>query len=109
MSSRIAIDLPRDLSEQEQEELAAALRELDEVERADVLGARSIDLETISIGVQLGTQIGSLAAPVFEKIIGLIRGRRIKGVKITFPNGTSLEVDEASGKDLKQLLELVSP
>jgi hypothetical protein len=107
MSERFAIELPNDLTEQEQQELVASLREIDEVEQADVLSARSVDLATISVGVQLATQIGSAMGPVVEKIVGVIKGRQIKGVKISFPGGTSIEVDEISGKDLKQLLELV--
>jgi hypothetical protein len=105
--SQFAIDLPVDLSEDEQESLVASLRELDDVEDAEVLDSRMVDLATISVGVQLATQVGTAIGPVVEKVIGLIRGRRIKGVKITFPGGTSIAVDEISGKDLKQLLELV--
>jgi hypothetical protein len=105
--SEFAIDLPKDLSDDEQEALITSLREIDEVEDAELLDSRMVDLATITVGVQLATQIGSAAGPVFEKIIGVIRGRRIKGVKISFPGGTTIAVDEISGKDLKQLLELV--
>ena len=105
--SQFAIDLPKDLSPEEQESLVASLREIDEVENADVLESRMVDLATITVGVQLATQIGSAAKPVVQKIIEVIRGRQIKGVKITFPGGTSIAVDEISGKDLQQLLEIV--
>ncbi len=109
MSERLAIELPEGLTEEEQDELIASLREIDEVEQAENLGpSRSVDLETISVGVQLATQIGTLMGPAVGKIIGLIRGRQIKGVKLSFSDGTSVEVDEISGKDLEQLLERVN-
>ena len=105
MTDRLAIELPPDLSEAEQELLVASLQDLDEVQRADNLGpSRGVDLQTISVGVQLATQIGGLLGPVVSKIIELIRGRRIKGVKLSLPDGTTLAVDEISGKDLDQLL-----
>jgi hypothetical protein len=107
--SELAIELPNNLTKEQQAEIVASLREIDEVEQAENLGpSRSPDMATISVGVQLATQVGSLIAPVVEKIIGVIRGRQIKGVKIVFPGGTSIAVDEISGKDLKQLLELVA-
>jgi hypothetical protein len=107
MSEMFAIDLPKDLSAEEQGALVASLREIDDVEEAKVLDSRIVDLATITVGVQLATQIGSAVGPVIEKVIGVIRGRRIKGVKISFPDGMTIAVDEISGKELKQLLELV--
>jgi hypothetical protein len=106
MSERLAIELPDDLSEEEQNELVASLRAIDEVEQADNLGpSRSVDLETISVGVQLATQIGGLIGPVVSKIIEVVRGRQIKGVTLSLPDGTTIAIDEISGKDLDQLLE----
>ena len=105
MSDRLALELPPDLSEAEQDELVASLQAIDEVEQADNLGpSRSVDLATISVGVQLATQIGGLIAPVVNKIIEVVRGRRIKGVKLSFPDGTTVAVDDIAGKDLDQLL-----
>jgi hypothetical protein len=108
MNDRFALELPSDLSDGERDELVASLREVDGVERAEVLDTRSIDLATISVGVQLASQVQDLVAPVIEKIVNVVRGRQIKGVKIQFPGGASVAVDEISGKDLKQLLELVA-
>jgi hypothetical protein len=106
MSERLAIELPDNLSEEEQNELVASLRAIDEVEQADNLGpSRSVDLETISVGVQLATQIGGLIGPVVTKIIEVIRGRQIKGVTLSLPDGTTVAIDEISRKDLDQLLE----
>jgi hypothetical protein len=105
MSDRLAIELPPDLSEDEQNELVASIQAIDEVEDAENLGpSRSIDLETISVGVQLATQIGGLVGPVVKKIVEVIKGRSIKGVKLSFADGTTVAVDEISGKDLDQLL-----
>jgi hypothetical protein len=108
VSERLAIELPEDLSEEAQDELVASLREIDAVEQAENLGpSRSVDLATISVGVQLATQIGSLVGPVVKTIIGVIRGRQIKGVTLSFSDGTTVAVDEISSKDLDQLLERV--
>jgi hypothetical protein len=108
MSARLAIELPEDLSEDEQDQLVASLREMDEVEYAENLGpSRSVDMQTISVGVQLATQIGTLVGPALKAIIGVIRGRQIKGVALSLPDGTKVAVDEISGKDLDRLLERV--
>jgi hypothetical protein len=106
MSERLAVELPNDLSEEEQNELVASIRAIDEVDQADNLGpSRSVDLETISVGIQLATQLGGLIGPVVTKIVEVIRGRHIKGVTVSLPDGTTLAIDEISREDLDQLLE----
>src|SRR5215213_5329236 len=107
MFSAIGIEFPKTaLTAADERELVDSLSALDEVESADVLQPRSVDLETISIGVTLATQLGGAVAPVFEKILALIRGRRIKGVKITLGDKT-IEADDISPKDLQALLDKV--
>ena len=108
MNDRFALELPDDLNEQERDELVASLRDLEGVGSAEVLDARMVDLATISVGVQLAGQVQELLGPVVEKIVNVVRGRQIKGVKLVFPGGMSIAVDEISGKDLKQLLETVT-
>ena len=106
MNARLAIELPDDLSEAQQDELIASLRQIDEVERARNLGpSRGVDLQTISIGIQLATQIAGLIGPAVKKIIGAIQRHQIKGVCMSLPDGTSIAVDEISPKDLDNLLE----
>jgi hypothetical protein len=106
MGERLAIELPDDLSEEEQNEVVASIRAIDEVEQADNLGpSRTVDLATISVGIQLATQLGGLIGPVVNKIIEVIRGRHIKGVTLSLPDGTTLAIDEISGKDLDHLLD----
>jgi hypothetical protein len=108
MSDRLAIELPPDLSEEEQNELVTSIQAIDDVEDAENLGpSRSVDLETISVGVQLATQLGGLVGPAVKKIIDVIKGRSIKGVQLSFPDGTTVAVDEISGKDLDHLLAQV--
>jgi hypothetical protein len=105
MSDRLAIELPSDVTAEDQDAIVASLRELEEVEQAENLGpSRSVDLETISVGVQLAGQIGALIGPVVSKIINIVRGRRIKGVHLSLPDGTTLAVDEISPDDLDRLL-----
>ncbi len=101
MSDRLTIELPADVTQEQRDELVASLRALDEVTRADDLTSRSVDGATITLGVQLATAM----APAVDKVVDTIRGRPIKGVKLTFPEGGSISVDEISGKDLRQLLE----
>jgi hypothetical protein len=106
MGERLAIELPDDLSEDEQNALVDSIRAIDEVDQADNLGpSRSVDLETISVGIQLATQLGGLIGPVVTKIVEVIRGRHIKGVTVSLPDGTTLAIDEISSKDLDRLLE----
>ena len=101
MSERLAIELPADVPEHERDDLVQALRELGDVERADVLTSRSVDANTVTIGMQMATAL----APAVDKVVDTIRGRPIRGVKLTFPGGGSLSVDEISGKNLQQLLD----
>lgn len=106
MNERLAIELPDDLSQVKQEELIASLRQIDEVKGAENLGpSRGLDLQTISIGIQLATQIKGLIGPAVKKIIGTIQGHQIKGVRLSLPDGTSIAVDEISPKDLDNLLK----
>ena len=101
MTDRLAIELPAGVPDEQRDELVRSLRELSEVERADVLTSRSVDAGTITIGMQMATAL----APAVDKVVDTIRGRPIKGVKLTFPGGASLSVDEISGRDLRQLLD----
>jgi hypothetical protein len=101
MSERLTIELPADVPEEQRNDLVRSLRELSEVERADVLTSRNVDANTITIGMQMATAL----APAVDKVVDTIRGRPIKGVKLTFAGGGSLSVDEISGKDLRQLLD----
>jgi hypothetical protein len=106
MAERLAIELPAGVGEEARDELVASLQDIEEVDAAENLGpSRSVDLETISIGVQLAAQIGGLAGPVVKRIVGLIRGRDIKGVELSLPDGTTIAVDEISSEDLDHLLE----
>jgi hypothetical protein len=106
MSERLAIELPSDLSQEEQSQLVDSIRAIDEVDQADNLGpSRSVDLETISVGIQLATQLGGLIGPVVTKLVEVIRGRHIKGVTVSLPDGTTLAIDEISQEDLDRLLE----
>jgi hypothetical protein len=100
MSDRLAIELPAEIPQQQRDELLRSLQGLDEVEQADVLASRSIDPATITIGIKLVSALG----PVMDKLLDTLRGSRIKGLKLTLPGGTSISVDEISGKDLQQLL-----
>ena len=106
MTERLAIELPDDLSEAQQDALIASLQQIDEVEEAENLGpSRGVDLQTISIGIELATQIAGLIGPVVKKIIGTIQGHQIKGVRMSLPDGTTVAVDEISPKDLDNLLD----
>lgn len=106
MSERLAIELPDDLSKAQQEELIASLRQIDEVKGAVNLGpSRGVDLQTISIGIQLATQIGGLIGPAVKMIIGTIQRHQIKGVRMSLPDGTTVAVDQISPKDLDNLLD----
>jgi hypothetical protein len=105
MSERFSIELPANVTDDQRDDLVSSLREIDDVQRAEVLTSRSVDAATITLGVQLATQVGGAIAPIVDRVIEIIRGRQIKGVELTFPGGVTISADEISGKDLKQLLE----
>jgi hypothetical protein len=101
------IDLPADTPPEQAQTLAAEIRTLAEVENTGTLAARGLDPVSIGVWVKLAVSVvGAVktAVPVIEKVINQIRGKGVKGAKITFADGIVVSVDEISLKDLQALL-----
>jgi hypothetical protein len=101
------ISLPDSTSTAQQEDLEAALQDMHDVEGAGLSQTRAIDPATIQIWVKVaGEVIATTAAalPVIEKTVALIRGKGVKGAKITLPGGATLQVDSASADDIRRIV-----
>jgi hypothetical protein len=108
MSPRFKIDLPADVEAAKAQHLLAELKALDGVQSAGTLTTRGLDPASLGLWVQLASGIVATAAaamPVLQKIVELVRGRGIKGAKLTFADGTTLSVDAISARALKDLLD----
>jgi hypothetical protein len=107
MSQRFKIELPADCPTEEAKALVAEVKTLDHVQNAGTLTVRGLDPASIGLWIQLASGIVTTAVaavPVIQKIAELLRGRGVKGAKLTFADGTVLAVDEISAHDLKDLL-----
>jgi hypothetical protein len=107
MSQRFKIELPADCPAEEAKTLVAEVKAMEDVQNAGTLTARSLDPASIGLWVQLASGIvtaTAAAVPVIQRIAELLRGRGVKGAKLTFADGTVLTVDDISAHDLKNLL-----
>ena len=105
------ISLPDSTSASQQRELESALQKMANVEDAGVSETRSIDPESIMLWVKLAGSVitaASAAIPVIKQVVDLLRSKGVKGAKINLPGGATLQVDEASSKDIERLLQAAS-
>lgn len=110
MEDIFTIELPRSISDRELEALQAKLKQIREVEDAGSMGARSVDLQSVMLWVQLISGVlgaVSTGVPIVQKIIEMIRDKGIKGAKITLADGTTISADDVSAKDLETLFRAV--
>ena len=108
MVTTFRIELPKGSSRVESKAIAADLRQLGDIEDAGTMEARSIDPQQVALWVQASsTALGAIgtAVPVIQNVVGLIRGKGIKGARIILPNGIEFAADEVSAKDLQTLLK----
>jgi hypothetical protein len=108
MEDAFTIEFPRTVSDRELEALQAEIKQVSEVEDAGSMGARGVDPQMIMLWVQVISGVlgvVSTGVPIIQKIIEMIRGKGIKGAKITLANGTTISVDDISAKDLESLFK----
>jgi len=97
--------------EHELTSLAESLAGVDSVEKAETIKTRSIDPETVKLWIQIAGEIiktGGLAFALVTKIVDLIRGRRLKNVKLKMKDAT-LDVDEATPADIEGFIQKANP
>ena len=110
MEDTFTIEFPKTVSDSELEALQTELKQTSQVEDAGSMGARGVDPQMIWLWVKvLSGVLGvvSTGVPIIQKIIEMIRGKGIKGAKITLADGTTISVDDTSAKDLENLLKNV--
>jgi hypothetical protein len=111
MEDLITIELPSTTPEEDLKALKDQIQKMGDVEDTGSLGERSIDPVTLGLWIQLATGalgVVSTGVPIIQKIVEMIRGKGIKGVKLTLANGTTVSVDDASAKDLEKLIRVAN-
>jgi hypothetical protein len=107
MDDIFVIEFPSTMPKSEVEALEQEFRSLNGVEDAGLDDSRSVDLVAAGIWIKLvADALGAVNSgiPIVQQISQMIRGKGIKGAKITFADGTSASFDEISAKDLEKLL-----
>jgi hypothetical protein len=99
MAQSLQIVFPKGTEEKAAEELAGHLARVEGVRGAGMEEHRAIDPASLTAWVSLA---GALL-PVISSIVDMVRGKRMKGVKIKVGDKT-IDVDEASAADLERLL-----
>lgn len=108
MAETFTIQFPSDVQESDVANIENELKNVAGVEDAGSMSARSIDVQTLGLWVSAASGVLGLAStgiPLIQTVIEMIRGKRIKGAKITLANGTSFSADEISMKDLENLMK----
>ncbi len=104
MGDVFKIELSDEASKQDAAQLATALRDVEGVVET------SSDTRSLTAALLLVKVVGGALAdvattvPIVEKVIGMIRGKGVTGAKIELPDGTRIEVDNASVDDIERLL-----
>jgi hypothetical protein len=107
MEDVFEIELPASATEEDAAALEDALKQLDEVEDAGSTESRGIDPGMVSLWVQaVSGSLGVIgtAVPIIRKVLGVIRGRGVRGARLKLADGTEISVDEASEADLERLI-----
>jgi hypothetical protein len=99
MSNVIEIELPRGANQSEAQALRDELTRLTDVHSSDVVQPKAIDPASLIVWVKLA----AAALPVLTAVVNLIRGRRMKNVRLKVGDN-SIEVDSASPAELEKVL-----
>jgi hypothetical protein len=109
MSQRITIVLPGAVPERDAREVQNWLERLDSVDKVSQVTTRSaIDPASIIFWIQITSGVlGAVGAmlPVIQKIIKIIRNKKISDATIRLPNGTEISLDESSAEEIVKILE----
>ena len=108
MADTFTIEFPPDVQESDVANIENEVKNVAGVEDAGSMAARSIEVQTLGLWVSAASGIIGLAStgiPLIKTVIEMIRGKGIKGAKITLANGTSFSADEISLKDLENLMK----
>jgi hypothetical protein len=90
-------------------DLATSLNAVDQVKGARALQMRAIDVASAMVLVEfVGGVLGSATAlwGLVTKIRELLGNDRIRGARVTLPNGARIELESVTRDELAQLIEL---
>src|SRR5262245_16947591 len=100
MAEALELEFPKGTDQAQAQALTEALRRVQGVQNAGIESKRSIDPAMLTAWVSLA----AAAVPVISQVVEMIRGKRLKGVKIKI-RGKTIQVDEASASDIERLLK----
>ena len=103
MGDGFTIILPKTTNKSDLASIKADIQKLDTIEDVTQKELRGVDLNTIKMIVEVIGALGT-ATDLIKKVVEIIRGQGVKGVKIKFPNGKEISVDEAKTiKDIERI------
>lgn len=108
MSETFYINLPKELSEADREDILSEIRNIEGVEESDLDEERAIDPVSITMYITIATTVLTLAEkalPFFERIMDRIKGKGIKDFVVTLPDDTKIAIKEGSAEDVKKIAE----
>jgi len=97
----VDLEMPASTPHEAAKELIAELKKLDGIHNGAVTIKRSIDPVSLMAWIKLA----GAAIPVITAVVGWIRGKGMKNVKLKLGNDVSIEVDSASAADIARLSE----
>ncbi len=101
-------DMPRAELDQLAAELAAEFEGFPQVEGTSTERTRSLTAASVLVLVKLiaeGAGAATALTTVVGKVVEIVRGRGLKGVTITRPDGTTIAIDQMEAKDLERLMK----
>lgn len=108
----LEISLPADMPRAELDQLAAELtaefESFPQVEGTSTERTRSVTAASVLVLVKLiaeGAGAATALTTVVGKVVEIVRGRGLKGVTITRPDGTTIAIDQMEAKDLERLMK----
>jgi hypothetical protein len=111
MPDQFQIILPATVSKQELESIQNELKSLNGIENAGAAAVRGLDPETIAIAFKVaGAVLAAVGAgvPLFQKIMNMIRKRKIASAHIKFPDGTEIALENATMNEIEEMLNIAS-
>jgi hypothetical protein len=108
-SEFLTLSLGKGVDPSAAEDLATALTSIAQVKSARALQMRAIDPTSVMMLVEfVGGVLGSATAvwELVTKLRTVLGSDRVRGARVTLPNGARIELESVTRNDLAQLVEL---
>jgi hypothetical protein len=108
-SEFLTLSLDKGVDQSAAEDLATALTTIDQVKSARALQMRAIDLASAMVLVEfVGGVLGSVTAAweLVTKLRTVLGNDRVRGARVSLPNGARIELESVTRDELAHLVEL---